>query len=276
MVSSQNTGCSPTAFRAVLNRAIVTGGILFVMCILTVFPCASTDAQEFPGGEKDPFDYAWEVQFREKTIGYSLSRFCSVDEGDEQDLCADGYRSFDFEIGPVSLRVTEQTRVVWDNRGYMREMEARTAVGGNTTMTRVKRTTDGVSIVKKTDKKEKEFFFAGSEYDHTEADRFLHTLSDPGEKETLRILSITEEKVKSISYESLGITDFLVAGKKLACFRVGFKGPKSTGEMLVDALGIPVFFDMDTPLGPFTFVPCDPDVAKEILFTKEAEFFDYP
>lgn len=258
------------------RRLIFTAGISLVLCILAGFASISARAQEPQGPAADRFDYAWEVQFREKQIGYSLSRFCFITDGDEQRLTANGYRSFDFEIGPVSLRIIEQTRAVWDDRGYVLELDARTAVGGNITITHVLRTSDGISVIKETDKKEKEYFFAKDEYDHTELDRFLHTLDDPDGETTFRILSITDEKVKDISYEFLGVTDFLVSEKKMVCSRVGFDGPKSTGEMLVDDLGIPVFFSMETPLGLFVFVPCDPASAEDMLFSGEAGFFDNP
>jgi hypothetical protein len=240
-----------------------------------IVPVAAWAGEGENGGAK-PFEYAWEVLFREEAIGYSLSRFCFINEGDEQRLSACGYRSFVFEIGPVSLRITEQTRAVWDDRGRILELEARTAVGGDTTLTHVLRTTEGMSIVKETDRREKEYFFVHDEYDYTELDRFLHTIDDPDEKTTFRILSITEEKVKKISYEFLGVCDNEVNGQDIACSRIGFDGPKSIGEMQVDGLGIPVFFSMDTPLGSFTFVPCDPALAEETLFFEGADFFDVP
>ena len=249
---------------------------MLVMLVLVGVISVSICAQDVPEAAGDPFEYAWEVLFREKTIGYSLSRFCFITEGDEQRLCADGYRSFAFEAGPISLRITEQTRAVWDDRGRILELEARTSVGGDITLTHVLRTTDGVSIVKETGRREKEYFFTHDEYNHTELDRFLHTIDVQGGEETLRILSITEEKVKKISYEFLDACDFAVSGKDLVCSRVGFEGPKSTGEMLVDGRGIPVFFDMKTPLGSFTFVPCDPVLAEDMLFSEEADFFDNP
>ena len=277
MAFCRNTGCSPTTFRSILRRVIIIGGVSLAMLFPVDASSVSTAfAQDVPESTGDPFEYSWEVLFRKKSIGYSLSRFRYIIHDDEQRLCADGYRSFTFEAGPVSLRITEQTRAVWDDRGRICELEARTAVGGDVTLTHVLRTTEGVSIVKETERKEKEYFFAHDEYDHTEVGRFLHILDFQDGEETLRILSITEEKVKKISYEFLGVCDYEVDGKDLACSRIGFDGPKSTGEMLVDELGIPVLFDMDTPLGPFTFIPCDPDVAKDTLFSEEMDFFEYP
>ena len=276
MAFCQNTGCSPTAVRARLYRAIIRDAVTLAACILAGFLSIYADAQEFPDGKKDPFNYAWEVLFREKKIGYSLSRFCFITDDDTKSLCADGYRSFAFEAGPISLRITEQTRAVWDERGRILELEARTSVGGDITLTHVLRTTDGVVIVKETGRREKEYFFTHDEYDHTELDRFLHALDNTGGEETFRILSITEEKVKDISYTFLGVCDFMVHERDLTCSRIGFDGPKSTGEMLVDGLGIPVFFSMHTPLGLFTFIPCDPVLAEEVLFSEQADFFDTP
>ena len=253
--------------------------LCIVPCLVAAFWMVMPEAAragEGASGDTEPFDYAWEVRFRDETIGYSLSRFCFLDGDGDERLRADGYRSFTFEAGPVSLRIAEQTRAVWDDRGRIYELEARTAVGGDITLTRVSRTTDGLSVVKDTGRREKEYFFAHDEYDHTEVDRFLHTLDIQDGEETFRILSITEEKVKKISYKFLGVYDYEVNEKDIVCSRIGFDGPKSTGEMMVDGLGIPVFFDMDTPLGSFTFIPCDPALAEEALFSEEADFFDIP
>ena len=263
------------AVQSIRRYAGAVSGVLGAVFVLWLTP-ALICAQEPVEGDTAPFDYAWEVRFREEAIGYSLSRFCFIDEGGERGLCADGYRSFAFEIGPVSIHVTEQTRVMWDDRGDMRELEARTAVGDDITITRALRTADGVSIVKKTEKREKEHLFTSDEYDHTDVDRFLHTLDGLSDKKTYRILSISEDKVKSISYEYLGASDFFVSGMELVCHRIGFEGPRSTGEMLVDGLGIPVSFSMDTVLGSFTFVPCDPALAEESLFSTEPDFLNVP
>ncbi len=232
-------------------RALAT--IIAALLVLALPPPLC--AQDVP----TPFTYAWKIVFRDNEIGHSLSRFAWTKTADGTLLSERGVREFTAGLGPFTIHFYERAGVDWDEAGLMRTLESRGEVNGRAWERRAERGENGVvrlTLVKRG--REDQKVFSPDEFDWTDADRFLTRIVGKQDPVRLRVLSLSKGKVVRMTYRFVGWEEITVGIEKVRAGRVMMKGPDGDGFVLVDDLGIPVMFTIESLFGDFSFVPIDP------------------
>ncbi|MEJ2068571.1 MAG: hypothetical protein P8Y09_11655, partial [Deltaproteobacteria bacterium] len=119
-----------------------------------------------------------------------------------------------------------------------------------------RRTKEGTGILKivKGDKVRKVSRTA-DEFDFTSGDLCLKGFNDGSGHVTYRILSLADGKLGTLSYTFIGRETIAGTNGVEECSKIDIVGKKGDGTILIDDMGIALYFKVDFPLGDFSFTP---------------------
>ncbi|MBN1573466.1 MAG: hypothetical protein JW984_09760 [Deltaproteobacteria bacterium] len=214
----------------------------------------------------EPFDLAWRISYRDKDIGYSISRFSSSSGGE---LKEDGVKKFIIDLGVITVLYSERTSTTWNGSGLIVSFTSTIDVNGSVERRLFRRDEMGTGTLKIIKgNKIKEVSHAKDEFDFISGDLYLRGFQDRSGDVTYRIMSLIDGKINSNSCTFIGMEKVNGTKGTEECAKIDIKGKKGGGIFLINDIGIAVYFKVQFPLGHFSFTPVDLAEAEKALMNK--------
>jgi hypothetical protein len=218
--------------------------------------------------ENTSFKLAWKILYKKEDIGYSISRFsfkqeqglekAKSDENTPMMLNEEGIKQFYIEFGVFKISYIEKTATTWNSSGLIISFNSTVEVNNTIEKRIFRRGKDGtayLNIIK--GDKTKEVIHTADEFDFTSGDLYLKGFKDASGDVSYKVLSLTDGKIKPLSYTFVGKEKVLAITGIEECRKVDVKGKKGGGLFLIGDLGIALSFNVNFLLGDFSFTPVD-------------------
>ncbi len=218
--------------------------------------------------EDTSFKLAWKILYKKKKIGYSISRFsfkheqglekAKHDENIPMMLNEEGIKQFDIEFGVFNISYIEKTATTWNSSGLILSFNSAIEVNGTIEKRIFRRGKDGTAylIIIKGDKT-KEVIHKADEFDFTSGDLYLKGFEDTSGDVSYKVLSLTDGKIKPLSYTFVEKEKVLAITGIEECRKIDVQGKNGGGLFFINDMGIALSFNINFLLGDFSFIPID-------------------